>query len=133
MPQRHSRIRAAAPSLLLAAAVVMLFVNGEHRLARAFVDRQLPTLRELCDEADATTALAVEKIDREKQAIIYSKVRDLKGRFPTGGKYFSNSSGSPLGWVLTPGYDCSIAGSTALRVRKSPDVRRSSLLARRLR
>jgi outer membrane protein assembly factor BamB len=81
MSKRAQRIGPAAPGLFLT-ALVMLFTNGENHFARGFVDRQLPTLRDLCDEAEEVTILKVEKIDREKQAIVYTKARDLKGVFP---------------------------------------------------
>jgi hypothetical protein len=50
--------------------------------ARAFVVAQLPTLNDVCQTAGEIAVLKVEKVDREKKAIVYSKVRDLKGNFP---------------------------------------------------
>ena len=79
MPQCRLRVRAAAPWLLLATAVGLLLLYGKGRPARAFVDRQLPTLSVVCKEAHAIAVLKVEKINREKKAIVYSKVRYLKG------------------------------------------------------
>jgi outer membrane protein assembly factor BamB len=80
MPQRHPRIRAVVPGLLPLTAVVVLLAGGD-RPARAFVDFQLATLAKVCHDADQIAVLKVEKVDREKRAIVYSKVRDLKGNF----------------------------------------------------
>src|SRR5207244_1380431 len=62
MREHHPRIRIIALGLL-AAAVVALLLLGEGRPAQAFVLRQLPTLSEVCKEADEIAVLQVEKID----------------------------------------------------------------------
>jgi hypothetical protein len=83
MPQSRSRIRVAAPALVPSAAVLAVLLAGEDRPARAFVDVQLPTLSNIVrDDRGAVSAIAVlkvEKVNREKKAIVYSKVRHLKG------------------------------------------------------
>jgi outer membrane protein assembly factor BamB len=80
MAQRHPPIRTIATDLIPVAAVLVLLAGG-HRPARAFVDFQLAHLSKVCHDADQIAVLKVEKVDREKKAIVYSKVRDLKGTF----------------------------------------------------
>ena len=84
MPQCRPRIRAALTGLFPAVAVLVL-LPGEGRRAEAFVDAQLPTLSDIvCSDRGAASAVAVlkvEKVNREKKAIVYSKVRHLKGTF----------------------------------------------------
>jgi outer membrane protein assembly factor BamB len=83
MTLRHPRFRATVPGLLPLAAAACLLLHGECRPARAFVDAQLPTLADIVGgERGAATAIAVlkvEKVNREKKGIVYSKVRHLKG------------------------------------------------------
>jgi outer membrane protein assembly factor BamB len=78
-PRSFLRIRAV--HLLLAAALVVLTAGGT-RPAQAFVVGQLPTLSDVCKTAEEIAVVKVEKFDRDKKAIVYSKVRDLKGTFP---------------------------------------------------
>jgi hypothetical protein len=82
MSQLRFRFRAVAPSLLPAVVAVVLLAGGD-RPARAFVDVQLPTLSNIVREdrgaVSAIAVLKVEKVNREKKAVAYSKVRHLKG------------------------------------------------------
>jgi outer membrane protein assembly factor BamB len=94
MAQRTSRVRAVARGLLGLTALVGL-VTGEVQPARAYIDIPVPSLAELCKDSHRGTAsiavLRVEKVNREKRGIVFSKVRDLKGSFPTSGKYFGDT------------------------------------------
>src|SRR5262245_10663814 len=90
MLQHHPRIRVIAPVLLPTVAVFMLVAGGSQP-AQAFVCLQLPTLREVCKEAEQIAVLRVEKINGEKKAIVYRKVRDLKGTFPGRTKEFEGT------------------------------------------
>jgi outer membrane protein assembly factor BamB len=90
MPQHVSRVRAAVPVVLTAAVAVGLLL-GEPRPAHAYIDIPPQSLAQLCKEADAVAVLRVAKVNREKRGIVYSKVRDLKGSFPTQGKYFGDT------------------------------------------
>jgi outer membrane protein assembly factor BamB len=76
--------------LLLAAAVVVI-LTGEARHARGYIDIPPQSLARLCEDTKAIAVLRVEKVNREKRGIVYSKVRDLKGNFPTQGKYFGDT------------------------------------------
>ena len=40
---------------------------------------------------EAIAVLRIEKVNREKRGIVFRKVRDLKGTFPTQGKYFGDT------------------------------------------
>jgi outer membrane protein assembly factor BamB len=63
-----------------AAGLVFLFVgNGT---APAYIDLLAGSLAAECKNAQAIALLRVEKVNREKKAITYRKVRDLKGKFP---------------------------------------------------
>jgi outer membrane protein assembly factor BamB len=104
MLQHHPRLRAAAPGLLPAAAVMLLLVVA-NRPAQGFIDLPVQSLAQLCKDAEAIAVLRVEKVSREKKAIVYSKVRDLKGSFPTQGKYFGDTFTHvtwepPGGWIV---------------------------------
>jgi outer membrane protein assembly factor BamB len=90
MALRHRRTRTVSPGLLLA-VVVVLWPIAETRLAQGFIDIPVQSLAQLCKHADAIAVLRVEKVNREKRAIVYSKRRDLKGSFPTQGKYFGST------------------------------------------
>jgi hypothetical protein len=78
---RHSPIRAAAPGLLAAVAVVALLAS-EDRPARGFIDTPRESLGQMCQGSSAIAVLRVEQVNREKQGIVYAKVTDLKGDFP---------------------------------------------------
>ncbi|HJZ92906.1 MAG TPA: hypothetical protein VKE40_18675, partial [Gemmataceae bacterium] len=94
MSQRHPRITLAASGLLTGAVLVM-FLTGEGQPARGYIDIPVPSLAELCRDGahgtDAIAVLRVEKVNRDKRGIVYSKVRDLKRTFPTQGKYFGGT------------------------------------------
>jgi outer membrane protein assembly factor BamB len=108
MPQPTPRARFAAPGLLLSAVLVAL-LTGEDRPARGYIDIPLPSLAEMCKGTqhgtEAIAVLRIEKVGREKKAIVYSKVRDLKGTFPTQGKYLGDTFTHvmwepPGGWIV---------------------------------
>jgi outer membrane protein assembly factor BamB len=94
MPLRTPPVRAVARRLLGLTALVGL-VTGEVQPARAYIDIPVPSLAELCKDTNRGTesiaVLRVEKVNREKRGIVYRKVRDLKGTFPTQGKYFGDT------------------------------------------
>jgi outer membrane protein assembly factor BamB len=89
MLQRNSRDRAVARHWIAAAAVGLLLITG--RPARAFIDNPPPSLARVCAMADAIAVLRVEAVNREKKGIIYRKVRDLKGSFPTPNHQFGDT------------------------------------------
>jgi outer membrane protein assembly factor BamB len=95
-------MRLVAPGLLPAVAVAVVLLAGQDRPARAFVLRQLPTLSEVCREADEIAVLEGEKVDREKKAIVYRKVRDLKGTFPGPAYHPTKELAGRLTVVLRP-------------------------------
>jgi hypothetical protein len=78
-----------------AAPVLVALLTGESRPALGYIDIPLPSLAEMCKDTQqgtgAIAVLRVERVNREKKAIVYSKVRDLKGRFPTQGQYFGDT------------------------------------------
>jgi outer membrane protein assembly factor BamB len=80
---------------LVAASVLTMLLAGENRTARAYIDIPLPSLADLCKDGNRGTetiaVLRVEKVNREKRGIVFSKVRDLKGTFPKQGKYFGDT------------------------------------------
>jgi outer membrane protein assembly factor BamB len=100
MLRHSSRIRIGL-AFRHAAAVVVLLVIGE-RPASAYIDIPLPSLARLCQDTPAIAVLRVEKVNRAKMAIVYRKVRDLKGSFPTQGKYFGDTFTHALREPLTP-------------------------------
>jgi outer membrane protein assembly factor BamB len=101
MLQHHNRIRVVALGFLPAAAVVLVLLAGGERPAQAYVDAQLPTLTDIVwsrsesglgdKRAFEIAVLRVEKINREKKAIAYRKLRDLKGAFPGQHKQFEGT------------------------------------------
>jgi outer membrane protein assembly factor BamB len=103
MPHRRPR---AAPGLVPIAALLAVLLATEDRAARAYIDIPLPSLAELCKNTnhgtEAIAVLRVEKVNRAKRGIAYSKVRDLKGTFPTQGKYFGDTFTHVLGSVHDP-------------------------------
>jgi len=98
MPQRHPPVRAVAPGLIPAAAVLVFLAAGG-RPARALIDEPAGSLTAECKAADVIAVLRFEKVNREKKAIVYSKVRDLKGTFPQAGFEFF---GDTFTHVLSP-------------------------------
>ncbi len=52
------------------------------RTAPAYITTPVPTLGVLA-ESTYITVVRVEKVNREKGIVVYSKVRDLKGKYPT--------------------------------------------------
>jgi hypothetical protein len=101
MLRHHTWIRVVALGFLPAAAVVLVLLAGGGRPARAYVDAQLPTLTDIVrsrpesglgdKRAFEIAVLRVEKINREKKAITYRKLRDLKGTFPGQHKQFEGT------------------------------------------
>jgi HEAT repeat protein len=61
---------------VLSAMLVVLGVSGP---ARAYID-STPTLGKLIADSDNVVVLRVDKVSRDKQAVIYAKVADLKGK-----------------------------------------------------
>jgi outer membrane protein assembly factor BamB len=103
MPRRHPRVRVAALGFLPAVAVVLGLSAGGGRPARAFIDIPPESLGHMCQGASAIAVLRVERVNREKQGIVYSKVSDLKGDFPAKkifGATFTHILREPptLGW-----------------------------------
>jgi outer membrane protein assembly factor BamB len=102
MLQFRPRIRAVAPGLLAAAVLVVLLAGGI-RPARALIDEPPGSLTAECQAADVIAVLRVEKVYREKNAITYRKVRDLKGTFPQAGfEFFGDTFTHVLGVVHNP-------------------------------
>ena len=64
---------------LLAAAVTLLAITQP---AQAYVEAPYP-LGKIILESSNIVVMRVEKVDREKNLIVYRKVRDLKGKHPT--------------------------------------------------
>jgi outer membrane protein assembly factor BamB len=91
MPQHHPRSRVLAPGFLPWVAVVLLLLTGAEGSSRAFIDNPPESLARVCAMADAIAVLRVEKVNREKRGIVYRKVRDLKGSFPTPNKQFGET------------------------------------------
>jgi hypothetical protein len=50
--------------------------------ARAYITFPVPTLGAAVSDSTYVTVIKVEKVSREKGMIIYSKIRDLKGKYP---------------------------------------------------
>jgi outer membrane protein assembly factor BamB len=49
--------------------------------AQGYIDSPDPTLAQLCKRSTQIAVLSVERVNREKQGIVYRKLRDLKGNF----------------------------------------------------
>jgi outer membrane protein assembly factor BamB len=103
MLQHHPRIRAAAPGLL-AAAVLVVLLTGD-RPALAIIDAPAETLAKECAVAENIAVLRVEKVNREKKGIVYSKVRDLKGSFPAPFRFPGDTFTHVLGPTHNPDYN----------------------------
>jgi outer membrane protein assembly factor BamB len=88
MRQRQARIRFLLGILPLAA---LLLPGVDNRPAQGFIDIPVQSLAQLCKDAEAIAVLRVEKVNLPKKGIVYSKVRDLKGSFPTQRKYFGDT------------------------------------------
>jgi outer membrane protein assembly factor BamB len=104
MSQQHLRLRVVAPGFLAAAAVLLLLTAGQQP-AHGYIDLPLPSLAKMCEDTPAIAVLRVEQVNRAKKAIVYSKVRDLKGTFPTQGPYFGDTFTHvmwepPGGWIV---------------------------------
>jgi hypothetical protein len=67
-------------SLLFALAVAVTLTTAARR-AHAYVEAPY-SLGQICNESSNIMVVRVEKVDREKNIIIYRKVRDLKGKDP---------------------------------------------------
>jgi outer membrane protein assembly factor BamB len=103
MSQSQARIRFLLNLLPLAA---LLLPGAGQRPAQGFIDIPVQSLAQLCKDAEAVAVLRVERVSRPKKGIVYSKVRDLKGSFPTQGKYFGETfthviRNTPYGFSLS--------------------------------
>ena len=76
---------------LLTLAALLLMLSGITPPAQAFVLQQPPTLSDVCKMAQQIAVLRIEKVNREKNGIVYRKVRDLKGTFPGGFKEYEGA------------------------------------------
>src|SRR5262249_52301967 len=85
------RFGSSRRGFLRATAVVVVMLTGEARGARGYIDIPPQSLARLCEDTKAIAVLRVEKVNREKRGVVYSKVRDLKGHFPTQGQYFGDT------------------------------------------
>src|SRR5688572_24684381 len=56
---------------------------GSTGAAWAYITAPVPTLGAAVSDSTYVTVIRVEKVSREKGVIIYTKVRDLKGKYPT--------------------------------------------------
>ena len=81
MVQFHPGIPVLLRRFILSALLLVLLA-GITPPAQAFVMQQPPALSDVCKMAKQIAVLRVEKINREKNGIVYRKVRDLKGTFP---------------------------------------------------
>jgi outer membrane protein assembly factor BamB len=98
----HPQIRVAALGLLPAAAVFVLLAGGNAPV-QALIDEPPGSLTAECQAADVIALLRVEKVNREKKAIVYRKVRDLKGTFPQAGfEFFGDTFTHVLGPIHNP-------------------------------
>jgi hypothetical protein len=102
MPKPKTPMQANGFSLLVPVAALIVLLAGGDRPAQAFIDFQLPTLYEVVKgtrlesgvgdkTAFEIAVLKVEKVNREKKAITYRKVRDLKGTFPGPNKQIADT------------------------------------------
>ena len=67
----------------LTAASFTLFAR---QAAVAFIDTFRPeTLAAACDRAESITVMKVKKFSKEKEVILFEKVKDLKGKYPRPG------------------------------------------------
>src|SRR5262249_47479837 len=74
--------RIRLPRRLLPAAAVVLLLTGGNGTAHGFIDIPLASLSKLCERSHSITVFRVEKVNRDKKALIYRKVRDMKGTIP---------------------------------------------------
>jgi len=80
---------------LAGGVVILMLLSGGNRPAVGYIDLLVGSLVAECKNAQAIALLRVEKVNREKKAIIYRKVRDLKGTFPEfKGETFTHILGS---------------------------------------
>jgi outer membrane protein assembly factor BamB len=91
MLQYQARPRIGALVGLAAAVATGFLWTGEDRPALAYIDNPPGSLGEVCAAADTIAVLRVERVKREKKAIVYRKERDLKGSFPAPNRYFGDT------------------------------------------
>jgi outer membrane protein assembly factor BamB len=101
MSQRRSRSRVVVPGLLPAAAGLVLLLVGPGQTAYGMIDLPPRSLSKLCAASPFIAVFRVEKINRDKQAIVYRKVRDLKGTFPD---FVGDTFTHVLGPIHNPNY-----------------------------
>jgi outer membrane protein assembly factor BamB len=73
----------------LAAVGLALLIAAEP--ARAVIDFPGETLAKQCHLAQAIAVLRVEKVNRDKRGIVYRKIHDLKGTFPSHWKIYGET------------------------------------------
>jgi outer membrane protein assembly factor BamB len=91
MPRRKPLWPRVTPPLGLAAAAAALLLAARPQPADAFIDFPAESLQKMCQMADAIAVLRVEKVNKEKNGIVYSKARDLKGNYPSPNKQFGDT------------------------------------------
>jgi len=71
-----------ARSTLLASFLAAAMLASHPAPALAYITAPVPTLGAVFADSTYATLVKVEKFDRERGVIVYSKVRDLKGKYP---------------------------------------------------
>lgn len=85
-------------------AVCIALFTRQVPQAQAIIDVPHETLAKECAVADNIAVLRIEKVNREKKAIVYRKVRDLKGAFPAPFKFVGETFTHVLGPLHNPEY-----------------------------
>jgi outer membrane protein assembly factor BamB len=79
----------------MAGAAVLVLLSGASSPAPAYIDLLAGSLAAECKNAHAIALLRVEKVHRDRKAITYRKVRDLKGTLPPfAGETFTHVLGT---------------------------------------
>jgi outer membrane protein assembly factor BamB len=95
-------VRVVPWGFLPVAAAFALLAGGAPP-AGGFIDFPAESLGKMCAAAETIAVLKVEKVNREKKGIVYSKARDLKGTFPSPNKQFGDTFTHVLGEPPTLG------------------------------
>jgi outer membrane protein assembly factor BamB len=108
---------------LFSAAVVLVLAAVGNRPAEALIDIVPGSLAGECQAADAIAVLKVEKVDRAKKAIVYRKVRDLKGTYtPASPGAAGDTFTHVIGPIHNPGWH--------LQDLDTEDLQNEAILAR---